>query len=316
MRQLLIITFALLSFNGQSQQIGLNSQYMFNLSSINPGVTGTLGYTQIHLNARKQWAKFEGSPVSQTLSANGYLGKNMSLGGSLYNDLAGATRSTGLMVMSAYRLRLSQNNLHHINAGIGFSFTQHYIDLDRLDTYLPNDPVFGIPVNNQFVPDANIGFYYTYNKKATLGIAARNLLQSNRDLFDFNTTFVNPMVRNYYLHGSYQFDLAKKWTLTPTVMFRMIDALATQLDVTTVATYNKFLWFGFSYRHNDAVVGLAGAQFGAFKFGYSYDYTLSDINQYSTGSHEIFLELQIFPAKGQNSNIPWLKRNRIYGPSF
>jgi hypothetical protein len=61
---------------------------------------------------------------------------------------------------------------------------------------------------------------------------------------------------------------------------------------------------------------MGGAQFGPFKFGYSYDYTLSDIGNYSTGSHEIFLELQLTPrdrnGNGDQRKTPWIKRNRLY----
>jgi hypothetical protein len=72
------------------------------------------------------------------------------------------------------------------------------------------------------------------------------------------------------------------------------------------------IWLGASYRHTDAIVGLIGGQAGPFKFGYAYDYTLSDIGDYSTGSHEVFLELQIYST--DESKTPWLKRNRIYAP--
>jgi hypothetical protein len=62
---------------------------------------------------------------------------------------------------------------------------------------------------------------------------------------------------------------------------------------------------------------MAGGKAGPFKFGYSYDYTTSDIGDYSYGSHEVFLELQIFKKSVEsNSRVPWLKRNRIYSPEI
>lgn len=314
MKKSLALFFGVLTFTIYGQQISLNSQYMFNEASLNAGAVGSKEYTQIHLNGRRQWTGFEGSPTTQTLSANGYLGNNLGMGGMIYNDVTGPSRRTGFSISGAYRMRLSQDNNHYLGMGLGVSLTQHFIDVNRLTTFLPNDPAIQNAYNNQLVPDVNVGFYYTYMDKGFAGISAVNLIQSNRDLFDFNRTFVNPMVRNYYLYGGYKFDLIKKWSLTPTIMFRMIDPLAYQLDVSTIATYNKMFWFGASYRMKDAVCALAGMQFGVFKVGYSYDYTLSDIGDYSNGSHEIFLELQIFPNKGTNKDVPWLKRNRIYVP--
>jgi hypothetical protein len=95
----------------------------------------------------------------------------------------------------------------------------------------------------------------------------------------------------------------------------MIDALVIQPDVSLIASYDDLLWFGVSYRHEEAVAGMAGFQFGIFKFGYSYDFTLSDIGNYSNGSHELFLELQIWKNQEQRKKTPWLLRNRIYSPS-
>jgi type IX secretion system PorP/SprF family membrane protein len=309
------LLFALLASPLVGQQISLNTQYMFNETSFNPGAVGSKDYVQIHLNGRRQWTGFEGSPTTQTLTVNGYLGKNLGMGGAVYNDVTGPSRRTGFMLSGAYRLKLSADNNHKIGMGLGVTMTQHLIDVNRLTTYLPDDPALAKAYNNQFVPDVNVGFYYTYKDKAFVGISGKNLIQSKRDLFDFNRTFVNPMVRNYFAFGGYRFDLPKNWSLTPSVMYRMIDALAMQLDVTTVAKYKELVWFGVSYRLKDAVCGLAGFQLGAFKLGYSYDHTLSDIGKYSNGSHEIFLELQIYSKKNSNKNIPWLKRNRVYIPS-
>jgi type IX secretion system PorP/SprF family membrane protein len=298
------------------QQIALNSQYMFNEISFNPGAAGTKDYVVIHSNARLQWLGFEGAPSSQNISAHGYLGKNFGIGGSLFNEVTGPSRKTGFNIMGAYQLQLSSDRSHMLGMGMGLTVTQHLIDANRLTTYLPEDPAIMKGFNNKMVPDANVGFFYTYKDKGFAGLSVRNIMQTSRDIFDYDITVVNPMVRNYYAYGGYDFTLPKKWTLMPTAMVRMIDALAVQFDVSLIANYNKKIWFGTSYRYKDAIVALAGMQFGAFKFGYSYDFTLSEIKNYSNGSHELFLELQIFKAEGGNSKIPWLKRNRIYSPSL
>jgi|TARA_R110000737_G_scaffold98184_2_gene132440 type IX secretion system PorP/SprF family membrane protein len=315
MKNLLTLFLAILTLPVMAQQISLNSQYMFNESSFNSGAVGSKPYTQIQLNGRRQWSGFQGSPTTQQLSVNGYLGNNLGMGGVIFNDVTGPSRRTGFVLSGAYRLRLSRDNNHKLGMGMGVSLTQHFIDINRLTTFLPNDPAVAEAYNNQLVPDVNAGLYYTFKDKGFAGLSVQNMVQSNRNLFDFNQTFVNPVVRNYYAYGGYKFDLKKKWTLTPTAMVRMIDALAMQFDISTIATYNNLLWIGASFRYKDAVCGLIGVQLGVFKFGYSYDYTLSDIGKYSNGSHEIFLELQLFPKKGVNRNIQWLKRNRLYTPS-
>ena len=101
--------------------------------------------------------------------------------------------------------------------------------------------------------------------------------------------------------------------MTPGARHAFCETGTTQFDISLIGTYKKVVWLGASYRHTDAVVFMAGAQAGPFKFGYSYDYTLSDIGNYSSGSHEIFLEIQFY-KEGSSVRTPWLKRNRIFSP--
>ena len=312
---------ALLLIAGSSfiygQQIALNSQYIFNEMIVNPGATGTKEYIPIQFNFRKQWANFPGSPTTQSLSAHSSVGKNMGFGGTLFNDVAGPSRRTGVNINTSYQLQLDKNKNHLLGFGLGVSFTQHMIDVNKLTTYLPEDPAVLRGFNNQLVPDANFGLFYRFKKKGFAGVSAHNLVELTRDLYDdFESTFINPLVRTYYFLGGYNFDLRKKWVLKASTLVQMIETGTAQFDLTTLASYNDMLWFGASYRHTDAVVFMAGGQAGPFKFGYSYDYTLSDIAGYSSGSHEVFIELQVNKKATSGSRVPWLKRNRIYAPKF
>ncbi len=317
----LIATFAVSGIVTWSQQIGLNSQYLFNETVINPGATGAKSYVPVQLNFRKQWVQFPDSPTSQYLSAHGYVGKNFGIGGILSNEVAGPSRHTGLTLNMAYQLRLSADQNHKLGLGLGLSMSQHIIDPTRLTTYLPDDPAVIRGFNNTFVPDANFGAFYFYKDKAFAGVSARNLVQMDRDLYNFENPLINLNVRNYYFIGGYKFKLSPKFDLKATTQLQVIEAGTWSNDVTLLGIYNNKIWLGGSYRHNDAVVFMGGVQFGPFRVGYAYDYTLTDIADYSTGSHEIFLELQLFPNKrtsggGNGGNEPWIKRNRIYAPGI
>ena len=46
-------------------------------------------------------------------------------------------------------------------------------------------------------------------------------------------------------------------------------------------------WAGVSFRAGDAMTGIIGFElFNGVRIGYSYDFTTSDIGNYSSGSHE------------------------------
>jgi type IX secretion system PorP/SprF family membrane protein len=315
MKKYLLVLFIGVAGTVSAQQISLNSQYMFNEMLVNPGATGTKDHIPIQLAFRKQWVNFPGSPTTQALSSHGAVGKNMGIGGTLFNDVAGPSRRTGLNFNTSYQLQMDRMNNHVMGFGLGLSFTQHIIDVNQLTTYLPDDPAVLRGYNNQFVPDANVGFFYRFKDKGFAGLSAHNLVELDRDLYDFQTPFVNPLERTYYFLGGYEFELSPTFDLKGVGLVQMIETYTTQFDVSVIGTYKKMVWLGASYRHTDAVAIMAGGQAGPFKFGYSYDYTLSDIGDYSTGSHEIFLELQLF-TDDNGARTPWLKRNRIFSPKI
>lgn len=316
MKKVLIIVLAVIANTAIAQQINLNSQYLFNDMLVNPGATGSKDYIPIQFNFRKQWTNFPGSPTTQALSADAKIAKNMGFGGTIFNDVAGPSRRTGVNINTAYHLQLDPQKRHYLGLGIGVNLTQHYIDESKITTYLANDPAVTRGFNNQLVPDANFGVFYRFLDKGFVGISAYNLVQTKRDLFNFEDKMYNPLARTYYLYGGYNFTVAEKSKIKLSALGQVIETGTFQFEVTALYEWNSLFWVGASYRHTDAVAALVGVKISMFKFGYSYDYILSDIGRYSSGSHEVFLELQLFTKKSQQSpsRTPWLKRNRIYSP--
>jgi type IX secretion system PorP/SprF family membrane protein len=312
------VLFSLLLLVAQTivaQQINLNSQYLFNDMLVNPGATGSKDYIPIQLNFRKQWANFAGSPTTQFISAEGKIAKNLGFGGIIFNDISGPGRRTGININTAYHLQLDAQKRHYLGFGVGVSFAQHCIDKNRITTYLPNDPAVDRGYNNQMVPDASFGVFYRFLDKGYVGISAYNLIQTKTDLFKVGNKLYNPLVRTYYLYGGYNFSIGEKSKIKTSTLLRVIEAGTFQFDVSAIYEWNHWFWIGGSYRFKAAAVAMAGIQIKMVRIGYSYDFTLSDIKKYSSGSHEIYIELQLFP-KGSNgsSNTPWLKRNKIYSP--
>jgi type IX secretion system PorP/SprF family membrane protein len=318
MKNYVLILLVVLTSSAHAQQIALSSQYLFNEMLVNPGATGAKDYIPVQISYRKQWVNFPGSPTTQAISSHAKISDKMGFGGTLFNDVAGPSRRTGINLNSSYHLQLDANNDHQLGLGLGISMTQNMIDVNQLTTYLAEDPAVLRGFNNEIVPDANFGAFYHFKDKGYAGLSAHNLVELNRDLYNFATPFQNPLRRTYYFLGGYNFQFGKsQWGLKASTLVQMIETGTTQFDVTSLVTFRDILWFGPSYRHLDAAAFLVGGQAGQFKFGYSYDYTFSDIGDYSAGSHEVFLEIQ-FKRKGDQtapSKTPWLKRNRIYSPN-
>jgi type IX secretion system PorP/SprF family membrane protein len=66
------------------------------------------------------------------------------------------------------------------------------------------------------------------------------------------------------------------------------DGKANQVYLNTNVRYNKRFWGGVSYRTGDAIVGILGVElFNGVQVGYSYDFSVSKIGKYSSGTHEL-----------------------------
>jgi type IX secretion system PorP/SprF family membrane protein len=311
-----IITIAIVLFAGtvSAQQLALSSQYLFNEILVNPGATGGKDFIPVQVNFRKQWAAFPGSPTTQNASCHGSINNSFGFGGNLFNDASGPSRRTGMNVNGAYHINFQRDKKRYIGFGLGVSLSQHAIDVNQLTTYLPDDPAVIRGYNNKFVPDANVGVFYRHNERSFIGLSAYNLVQSNRDLFDFENTLYNPLARTYYLFGGYDFETSDKTMLKTSLLVQAIETGTVQFDVNAIVAYKNLFWVGLAYRNLDAVALLAGTQIGQFKFGYSYDYTISDIGKYSHGSHEVFLELQLYETNGGGGN--WFRRIQRYAPKI
>ena len=73
-------------------------------------------------------------------------------------------------------------------------------------------------------------------------------------------------------------------------MFRYESNAPVQFDLNMNMLINDIFWIGASYRSDDAIVVLLEYQISRkFRFGYSYDYTLGELGNYNSGSHEIMI---------------------------
>ncbi len=308
MKIIKILSFYLLASSmAIGQQIALSSQYIINELTINSGIAGLKGHTQIGLSLRRQWAGIDDAPVTQTLWGHAPLRGGFAIGGILYNDVSGPTRRTGFSPVFAYQMRL--NRKYMLSFGAGASLTQFYMDREKMHTELPNDVAVDKNSNNQFVPDANIGFWLT-SKDMFAGISAWHLIQSHKDLYDIEAYVSNTLDRTYYFTAGYSFRFSRKTEITPSTVIRIMGNAPMVFDINTTVTHLKKYWGGLSYRYNDAVVILTGIRLGPARIGYSYDFGINKLAGFHSGSHEIFLGIDAGDLYAKK--MPWKRRNKVF----
>ncbi len=300
MRKAILITFTLFLINGAfAQQLTFNSQYMLNQFLINPAAAGTEDFIPIATSFRQQWAGFKDAPRTQMISAHSKLKDNMGVGGILYNDVTGPLKNIGFQASYSYHVQI--DDASKLAFGLSATLSQHVLDGSNFVLNEATDQTLNGASQKSFNPDATFGMYY-FGENYFAGLSVPQLLQ-NKYKFGDIVEGVNRQVRHYYLSGGYTFEAGNHYKIEPSLLFKMAPASPVQFDINTRLIYKENLWAGLSYRNQESVVMMFGIQRDQFRIGYSYDYTTSNIRNYSVGTHELYLEFQLPGKKGDAASM-------------
>ena len=87
---------------------------------------------------------------------------------------------------------------------------------------------------------------------------------------------------------------------------KLVNGAPLQVDATANFLFFEKLTLGSAYRINGAISALAGFQLSKSIFlGYSYDTEASNLANYNSGSHEIFMRFELVKSS-----------SKIYSPRF
>jgi len=80
----------------------------------------------------------------------------------------------------------------------------------------------------------------------------------------------------------------------------MTDGAPLQVDISANFMFIERFVVGVAYRWDASVSALAGFQItDGLYIGYGYDREISNLNNYNSGSHEIFLRYEFFKKNGK-----------------
>ncbi|MCA1764298.1 MAG: type IX secretion system membrane protein PorP/SprF [Cryomorphaceae bacterium] len=303
---LLFIATAIGSSSIFAQQDPQFTQFMYDRLSFNPGFAGSQEAICATVFGRQQWSGFSGQPNTGLLNVSAPIKSIKSgVGLSVYLDEIGPQSTTALRLSYAYHLKISGATKLGIGLSVGLlnsSLNNDWIaynySSDGVNTGIGTGAGDNlIPQNNQTASTFDAAFgLYLYNPKYYAGISMGHLNEG--DLSDMNIT----VARHLYFMAGYHFDLDARWRITPNVLVKS-DLASTQLDANATVMYDNTFWLGATYRLEDAIAPMAGYQYefpsgnSTLRIGYSYDFTTSEINNYSSGSHELMLSYCLKIAK-------------------
>lgn len=257
---------------------------------------------RVALNYRNQWPGLPGTFRSFAASWDQHIPSiGGGLGAMVFSDVAGSGLLTTTTVSGVYSYLLPlYRGKVYMRFGLQGAVTFKSIDFNKLrfgDQIVPtqgfvNPTAEQRPSSNITYPNFNAG-WITYTSKVYIGFAAHNIIEPNWSFYE-NPDEVLPM--RITAHAGAVLPLTKsryeESNISPNALF-MVQRNFTQLNLGFYANKGPLvsgLWFRQTfgqYKNSDAIIMLIGFRKNRFKFGYSYDFTVSDGRSAIPSSHEV-----------------------------
>src|SRR3989338_7488861 len=239
------------------------TQFYANPIYLNPAFAGSHGCPRFSMNYRNEWPSLTGNYVTYSMSYDHYM-KNISggIGVIAMHDQQGSGTIYTSMLVLVYSYHLKVNRKFTMLFGARAAMFNKYLDWDKLTLGDMIDPRRGFIYQTGDVPRGGSRYFFDasagvvgYSKHFFFGVAAHHLNMPNI-IYQYQNGFQELALGTYIKYGA----------------------------------FTAGAWF----RNRDAFILSIGVNTGKFKLGYSYDVTVSKLNNgVSGGSHEVSLGLTL-----------------------
>lgn len=300
MKRLLITIIcisALFTFSGHAQQDAQFTQYMYNMSNINPAYAttqvGVLNFGGIY---RSQWVGAVGAPSTGSFFFHTPVNEKIEIGLNIVHDELGedVVNENTITADFAYVLPLTEKTKISFGLKAGVNMFQ-----TNFDGFVLNNPVDAAFTNlNQTFLNVGAGAFY-FGERHYVGLSIPNFLPNKHLDSSNNLEPLGVDAAHFFLTGGYVFDVSENVKLKPAFMAKGVSGAPLALDITANVLINNRFEVGAAYRLDDSFSGLANFRVTPeLRIGYAYDYTTTALGDFNSGTHEVFilydLDLNIF----------------------
>jgi type IX secretion system PorP/SprF family membrane protein len=278
-------------------QLGPNlSLFTQNRSYLNPAYAGEGDRAYVQLHVRNQWSGYQttldggGSLGTRLLSVSVPFGTSgLGVGLNYVSDLtpSGVGMQLGNLQI-AYRIDLGESQ---ISIGGGAGLQMKSLDGSAFRVRDSGDPIVEAYVDKQASQAKSTfraGAVYTW-KQLHVGMSA----------------FMYNQAQEFTLHAEHTFPLVSSFELNPFLRARAI-ASAVVIEPGVRLVYQNAIWMGGSFRSNDAVIGMIGANVWKqrIEVGYAIDYTTVNLPVKALLTHEVFCRFNLPNFSFKTVNVP------------
>jgi len=203
------------------------------------------------------------------------------------HDEIGSYKNEHIYASYSYKIHFPEATLSMgLQAGINLLGA----DYSKLDLQNPGDAAF-YNILNVVKPNFGAGLFYT-KKNFFVGFSVPFIL--NNEIANSVEGLLGQLTeaRYYFLRSGVVFpiDKMKKVKMNPSILLRTQEGQPLSLDINNAFIFYDVFSAGVSYRSGDSFITFVDLKITEqFHFGYSYDWTQSDLNRFSNGTHEFML---------------------------
>jgi type IX secretion system PorP/SprF family membrane protein len=215
----------------------------------------------------------------------------LGVGLSVVSDKIGPTNETAISGDISYSVPTSDT--YKLSFGIKATANMFGLNDSKINPQDKTDIL--LQGYNYFSPNVGAGVYF-HSDKLYLGLSVPNFLETKRTKSINNqdiSLYVERM--NMYFIGGYVFDLSPTLKFKPAFLSKVVQGAPLQVDLSGNFMFNDKFVLGAAWRWDAAVSLMAGFQINkGLYLGYGYDRETTKLQNFNSGSHEIFLRYELF----------------------
>lgn len=317
----LIIALSLASSVVSAQDVEY-TQFYANPNYLNPALAGNKIVPRITINYRNQWPSIKKGYVSYSVCGDMFVEKiNGGLALQVTADQMETMEAYNISLAYSYQVRLTNKLTSNLAIQAGyFQYGLNWYKLIFQDAIEYQRPTEEVPPDNLTTrnPDFTAGITFGYNERLYGGLVLSHL---NRPDMAFYSSNIDRLPMKYTIHAGALISLKqgvegggerKQFSISPNLVYFQQGEFH-QLNAGISANLYP-LFFGLWHRNNfgnpDALIALLGIEFKDFKFGLSYDLTVSRLTSNTGGATEISIGWLLQPLKKE------IRYRAIKSPTF
>lgn len=279
------------------------THFAFNRLPFNPGFTGSDDALKVSALYRHQWEGVVGAPRSTFVSVQTpFAGERSGLGATLLSEEIGFTRQTNVALNYSYNLQLNANL--SLRMGVSGALMMNNIDWAMSDPVNANDQRLTGAVENTSSPNFGAGVVLD-GQGFFAGVSMPRLLDP--PLYDDvvgSFADQDKFFRPLYMMAGFDQPLGDNVRLQPTLLVSYYENAPLDIDLNAMFFFHDKLGLGASYRLDDSIDFLLQFKVAQrLMIGASYDYTVSNLSDYSSGSFEVMASYLFISEKSEILNF-------------